>query len=514
MAKRPSTSSTKPAAGTVARSAKSPVASLVGWAPKAVRRLARRVRAGAGTLTLKPRANVKQLGRNRFRALNGDPQMELVPKHGFPVGWVRFDLHVAKKPEYAFAPQLFYNAGRGIREVDSFQLPAPKDGRLTAFFRLPAGVRQLRFDVGEDRGEFSVISVRLREISGPEAWMEHLSRLSLGRASWHPAPPWEQSELLLKFKDRARTWLGDEGTAQRLSVRLVERPARDARLALYASEDNEKRVRDVQRAPIFADLPARELDAGVSVVILNLNKPELIVPLLDRLDRERQAFTQRGLRLQVLVGDTGSTDAAVLARYDAGGPDTVVRRGLKYHFSRCNNNVARFAECSTLLFLNNDVIFPDDRTPVLDMFTTLHAQSTRGIAGCCLYYEDGRVQHIGVDFSRHPSIRGLCYHPKVRSRIDPEGLRDSWVVPAVTGACLMIRHELFMQTGMDEDYAAECQDIALCLDVDRLGYEIHIVNAGRCLHLENATRPKGEEHWPDRQHFLRRWGSYIEARYL
>jgi GT2 family glycosyltransferase len=214
-----------------------------------------------------------------------------------------------------------------------------------------------------------------------------------------------------------------------------------------------------------------------------------------------------------LVGDTGSSDAKVLARYDVCGPDTSVQRGLKYHFSRCNNAVARSAECETLLFLNNDVIFPDDRTPVLDMYDALQADKKRGVVGCCLYYEDGRVQHIGVDFAREPSIRGLCYHPKVRSRIEPSALKQSWQVPAVTGACLMIRHALFLQMGMDEDYAAECQDIALCLNVDRLGYEIHIVNAGRVLHLENATRPKGEEFWPDRQRFLRRWGSYIEARY-
>ena len=76
----------------------------------------------------------------------------------------------------------------------------------------------------------------------------------------------------------------------------------------------------------------------------------------------------------------------------------------------------------------------------------------------------------------------------------------------------MIRSELFRQIdGFDEGYQTECQDIALCLQAKRLGYAIKLIHTGNIIHLENATRPKGSEDWQDRQRFVRKWGTFIEA---
>ena len=68
--------------------------------------------------------------------------------------------------------------------------------------------------------------------------------------------------------------------------------------------------------------------------------------------------------------------------------------------------------------------------------------------------------------------------------------------------------------GMDEAYQAECQDVALCLSLDRIGFYSLIVFTGNVIHIENGTRDKGEECWKDRRRFLRKWGSYIESRFL
>jgi GT2 family glycosyltransferase len=487
------------------------------WIPKAARRAGRRLRAWTGSFKLEPLANVTLRGPGHFHAENGDPQLTIVPPFAMPVGWVRLELTVASKPAYPFSPQLFFDLGKGWSGADSVRLPAPGAGRLIAFLRFPAGIRRLRLDVGDTRGEFRIIALGLKEISAPEAWLGHLGRAGLGRVSWHPSHPWERRRQLLPAVTRRLLSSNASEVALPDAVHGPEQAlaARTPQLALYATEDNETRAPAVQRGHSTMDRRRVVMDRGVSVLILNLNKPELIVPLLDRLEVEQRAFAERGLRLQVIVGDTGSTDADVLKRYESLAPDMLVQRNLKYHFSRCNNTIAQLAECDTLLFLNNDVIFPEDRPAILEMHDLLHVHRSRGVVGCCLFYADGRVQHLGVDFLRDAHVRGLCFHPRVRAQIDGASLKSSWRVPAVTGACLMIRHTLYAEVGgMDEGYAAECQDIALCLSVDRLGYESHIAYAGPVLHLENATRPKGEENWPDRQRFLRRWGSYIEATYL
>jgi GT2 family glycosyltransferase len=85
-------------------------------------------------------------------------------------------------------------------------------------------------------------------------------------------------------------------------------------------------------------------------------------------------------------------------------------------------------------------------------------------------------------------------------------------VPAVTGAFMMMRSVIFESVdGFDERYSKECQDIDLCLRVDRLGKTVKLAHAGNIIHIENGTRVVGEEDWKDRSLFIRRWSSYLEA---
>jgi GT2 family glycosyltransferase len=76
----------------------------------------------------------------------------------------------------------------------------------------------------------------------------------------------------------------------------------------------------------------------------------------------------------------------------------------------------------------------------------------------------------------------------------------------------MTRRSLFRRLGgFDPLYAAECQDIALCLEAYRLGSTAACAHLGPIVHIENATRPKGEENWSDRQRFLRKYGALIRS---
>lgn len=295
----------------------------------------------------------------------------------------------------------------------------------------------------------------------------------------------------------------------------------DRRLDPYRDDDNVARVARLRRAPArpfrpAAALPARP--AGLSIVILTLDKPELIIPLVGDLIALTPAFATRGLGYEVLIGDTGSTDAAVLDFYGRlPGPAARVVPGLVYHFSRCNNQVffahARF---DTTLFLNNDVVIAANPGCLMAMRDHLAARPEAGLAGLCLYFADRTIQHAGIDFLRGGPLHGLCHHPRARERAAPDAGQPGWsVVPAVTGACLMIRSALFERLGgFDEDYASECQDVALCLAARRLGYRSDLLRAGQILHLENATRPRGAEDWGDRRRFLRQWGGFIDAVFL
>jgi hypothetical protein len=49
------------------------------------------------------------------------------------------------------------------------------------------------------------------------------------------------------------------------------------------------------------------------------------------------------------------------------------------------------------------------------------------------------------------------------------------------------------------------------LKLKRLGYDIQIGDFGRLIHLENATRPTGEENWEDRTLYMRRWSGFVST---
>ena len=292
---------------------------------------------------------------------------------------------------------------------------------------------------------------------------------------------------------------------------------RMAQLQLYASASNMERSSLAQRQVAGTTVDAAVVTAGLSVCILNLNKPELILPLVaDLLEVHRPQFLARGLGFEVIIGDTGSTHPEVLELYARPPEGLKIRRGLAYQFSKCNNLLAKHdATHESILFLNNDVLFTEAQAALTRMYDALHGAPAVGVVGSCLFFADGLVQHAGVDFLRDAEYAGLCFHPHAKKRVVPEAFFAALRVPAATGACLMVKRDVFLAAGgMDEGYAAECQDIALCLTADRLGYETYVVNAGPVVHLENATRTRGEENWPDRQRFLRHWGTYIEARFL
>jgi GT2 family glycosyltransferase len=248
------------------------------------------------------------------------------------------------------------------------------------------------------------------------------------------------------------------------------------------------------------------------VLVLNRDAPDLIVPLVAQLTAQRAAFASQGLGFELLIGDTGSTHPDVLALYANLPAGTTVVGGMRYNFSRCNNALEMAAAFDTVLFLNNDVILPADGETLLRGYRALATTPGLGVLGSVLFYPDGSIQHMGCELLDTPQLWGLPYHVNTRTRIPAASLPRLATYPGVTGAFLMIRRRLFRQLGcFDPLYAAECQDIALCLEARRLGFGTACADLGPIVHIENATRPKGEENWSDRQRFLRKYGALIRS---
>jgi GT2 family glycosyltransferase len=278
----------------------------------------------------------------------------------------------------------------------------------------------------------------------------------------------------------------------------------------YLIENNKDRITTIVTDDANYQPRYKPTNPGLSIIILTLDKPELISPLLKNLIAAKKHLHNQGINVDIIVGDTGSTSSEVISLYKLLKSEITIVRGLEYHFSRCNNQLfTEHVQYDSVLFLNNDVIFDNASNALYRMYEVLHDNHDTGIVGPFLTYPDGRLQHGGVSIIEDGDNKGLCYHPGHGSVFKKPVVNSVKLMPAVTGACLLIRSDLFVSCGMfDIHYAAEIQDVDLCFQARRIGYNSILCYPGEVQHLENATRPKGEENNQDRARFVRKWAVF------
>ena len=281
----------------------------------------------------------------------------------------------------------------------------------------------------------------------------------------------------------------------------------------YVSQNNEERVKEVLSSRA-TQLSSEAVPKGVSVIILTLNHAEFIIPLITHLlETEMPYFSSKSIPFEVIIGDTGTSDIKILDFYDTHSKQLILKKSMEYNFSKCNNYLAfQKASYDTLLFLNNDILFPAKTATIYRLYDYLYKNEKRAAVSPIMFFPDGRLQFSGFDFFTSGPLKGLPFHTHAGEIYTHYDLYESYGSPALTGACLMVRKILFsMCGGMDEAYEVECQDVSFCLELKRLGYDMSVLNCGNIIHFENGTRPKNDEYWKDRQRFMRKWGSFIEA---
>ncbi|EAR07917.1 glycosyltransferase [Reinekea blandensis] len=154
-----------------------------------------------------------------------------------------------------------------------------------------------------------------------------------------------------------------------------------------------------------------------------------------------------------------------------------------YNFSSNNNELAKLAQYSTLLILNDDIEFdPYCIVNALKLFS----KPKCGIVGANLRYPDGKVQHAGMFIDE----KLMPYH-YLKNQADFKDPRINFdrEVPAVTGAFMLIDREEFLSIQFDEQCEVAAQDVILCLEYrERYSKAIMYCHDARAIHFENKTR--------------------------
>jgi GT2 family glycosyltransferase len=233
----------------------------------------------------------------------------------------------------------------------------------------------------------------------------------------------------------------------------------------------------------LTDLPV-EPAGHVSILIPFRNAPWLLRAAL----RGLQATAYR--RFELVLIDNGSTCPATRRYVDR----LARRKGIRvarcpgpFNFARLCNAGAERARGDFLLFLNNDteVLTPE----WLGQLVRVGLHPRVGVVGATLLYADGTLQHAGI----FPQGGGRWTHAYRGYPSDHPGRRGELLrvraVPAVTGACLLIRRHLFAALGgFRPEFPVTGNDVDLCCRVRQRGLLVAVTPHARLLHAESLSR--------------------------
>ena len=207
---------------------------------------------------------------------------------------------------------------------------------------------------------------------------------------------------------------------------------------------------------------------------------------------------------EVLIANDGSVDGTADYLDSLPSPFRVFHRENTQGFAKNNNWLAREARGEYLLFLNNDAFVKGDW--LSPMLRILEEKEMVGFVGNVQkLYGTKRFDHMGVVFSPLGNPRhfgqGFFHHPfRGESRI--------W--SAVTAACCMIRRELFLeQGGFDEEFINGCEDMDLCIRLNRAGYSHYVAHDSVIDHVKGATTGRKDRNEENFELLMKKWGDEI-----
>jgi GT2 family glycosyltransferase len=226
----------------------------------------------------------------------------------------------------------------------------------------------------------------------------------------------------------------------------------------------------------------------VTIVIPNRNAAAVLTKCVHGLLHET-GYPHR----EIVIVDNGSAEPAVLELYrdlERDNRATIVPFDRPFNFSAACNAGAAAGRGDLLLFLNNDIEIID--AGWLEELVRWAQLPHVGVVGAKLLYPDRSIQHAGIVFGL-----GLVGHIFSRAPEGASGIFGSceWYrnYLAVTGACQMMRREVFDRLGgYDERFRLSFSDVVLCLEAWKAGYRVVYTPYARLVHHESYTRRRAD----------------------
>ncbi|PUE13569.1 glycosyl transferase family 2 [Limnohabitans sp. WS1] len=216
---------------------------------------------------------------------------------------------------------------------------------------------------------------------------------------------------------------------------------------------------------------------------------------------------------EIIIVDNGSEERATLRYLDslsANPKIRVLRDPRPFNYSALNNAAVKLARGDVIGLVNDDV---EVITP--DWLSEMVSHAVRhevGAVGARLWYIDDTLQHAGLVLGIH-GIAGHVHRYLPKGNVGYCGraalIQD---FSAVTGACLVVRREVYDKVGgLDEALAVACNDVDFCLRLLEAGYRNIWTPYAELYHHESVSR--GFDNTPEKQARSAREVAYMKQRW-
>lgn len=291
-----------------------------------------------------------------------------------------------------------------------------------------------------------------------------------------------------------------------------------SRLEMVNRSVVEDRIRALRPDPGPVDGPL------VSIIILTRDGADVLSRLLEALVENTMYRS-----FEVVVVDNGSSDetGSLLDNADFGYSIRGIRNDANQPFSEGCNAGAGMAMGELLLFLNNDVE-PINEGWLGAMVGSISGSEGPRAVGALLVHPEIHpklgvpfpVQHRGVEF-RWREGRPVGVHIGVGDEATDPAFRFDEKVPALTGACLLVRREDFEKVGgFTTGFVYGLEDVDLCLKLREAGVEMRLCGAAALFHKESTTQRRAAANIRNTKRltnahlFDERWKEFLSTRLL
>jgi N-acetylglucosaminyl-diphospho-decaprenol L-rhamnosyltransferase len=225
----------------------------------------------------------------------------------------------------------------------------------------------------------------------------------------------------------------------------------------------------------------------ISVIIINWNTRDLLADCIDSIEQ-----TNTGLKLEIIVVDNASTDGSSEMLRKKYPHVRCIENSENVGFARANNQAMRVATSPFFLLWNSDAFATPGAIQALFNLAQTHPRA--GLVGAQLRNPDGTFQ---ASYTPFPSLwqEFLILTGLGRMRFGnhypsrgPQESSGPQKVDYVEGACMLVRREVFEQTGgLDEGFFMYAEEVDWCYSIKQAGWEIWYQPAAVVTHLGGAS---------------------------